>query len=83
VGGHLSIVFISLCLKHVRSVAAALLRVHLLLYLSCDLIDMCTGVVLKLPVKKLKVFLVLIAFRRQRQFLEHAHKLFDEMSVRT
>jgi hypothetical protein len=52
----LSIVFISLCLKHVRSVAAGWLCVHLLLYLSCDLIDLCPGVVLELPVKNLEVF---------------------------
>jgi hypothetical protein len=52
----LSIVFISLCLKHVRSVAAGLLRVHLLLYLSCDLIDLCPGIVLELSVKKFDVF---------------------------
>jgi hypothetical protein len=56
VGGHLSIVFISLCLKHVRSVAAGLLHVHHLLYLSCDLIDLCPDVDLELPVKKLDVF---------------------------
>jgi hypothetical protein len=52
----LSIIFISLCLKHVRSVAAGLLHVHHLLYLSCDLIDLCPGVDLELSVKKLDVF---------------------------
>jgi hypothetical protein len=50
----LSIVFISLCLKHVRSVAAGFLRVHLLLYLSCDLIDLCLSIVLELSVKQLE-----------------------------
>jgi hypothetical protein len=38
------------------------------------------GVILEPPDKKAQVFIVLITFTRW--FLEHARKVFDEMSVR-
>jgi hypothetical protein len=39
------------------------------------------GHVLELPDQKARDFLVLIVFKRL--FLKHAHKVFDEMLVRT
>jgi hypothetical protein len=49
--------------------------------IDCGLLQVKPGCVLELPDQKARGFLVLIALKRL--FLEHGHKLFGEMSVRT
>jgi hypothetical protein len=72
---------LGLCLQCIDFLCGGYCFIDFIFLIDCGLLQVKPGCVLELPDQKARGFLVLIALNRL--FLEHAHKVFGEMPVRT